>query len=156
MISMASMPRPWRTFMGARIMIVMRHAETRKRRTTCVTASPSAARSPATAIAPILAILLTIASNSHVVAQNSGRSAIACDAFARDYAANASRRGQVLGGAATGSLLGLGIGALAGASGVGAAVGATVGFIGGGARRHSDAQRMYNVAYQDCMAGRIR
>jgi hypothetical protein len=42
-----------------------------------------------------------------------------CDSFARDYAANASRQGQVLGGAAKGSLLGLGIGAIAGASGVG-------------------------------------
>jgi len=83
-------------------------------------------------------------------------SAVACDAYARDYAARASRQGQVLGGAAVGSLLGLGIGALAGASGVGAAVGATVGAIGGGARRHSTAQRMYDVAYQDCMAGRVR
>jgi hypothetical protein len=83
-------------------------------------------------------------------------SAMACDSYARDYAANASRQGQVLRGAAVGSLLGLGVGALAGASGVGAAVGATVGAIGGGARRHSTAQRMYDVAYQDCMAGRTR
>jgi hypothetical protein len=83
-------------------------------------------------------------------------SAVACDSYARDYAATASRQGQVLGGAARGSLLGLGIGALAGASGVGAAVGATVGAIGGGARRQNTAQRMYDVAYQDCMAGRTR
>jgi hypothetical protein len=83
-------------------------------------------------------------------------SATACDSYARDYAANASRQGQVLGGAAKGSLLGLGIGAIAGASGVGAAVGATIGAIGGGARRQGTAQKMYNAAYQDCMAGRTR
>ena len=39
---------------------------------------------------------------------------------------------------------------------VGAAVGATVGLIGGGSRRRETANRMYNAAYQDCMAGRIR
>ena len=89
-------------------------------------------------------------------AQQSGPSAIACDAFARDYAASASRRGQVLGGAGVGSLVGLGLGALAGASGVGAAIGATVGGIGGGAKRNADSQRLYSVAYQDCMAGRVR
>lgn len=90
------------------------------------------------------------------VAQQSGPSAILCDSFARDYAASASRRGQVLGGAGGGSLIGLGLGALAGASGVGAAIGATVGGIGGGAKRQADAKRLYSVAYQDCMAGRIR
>ena len=87
---------------------------------------------------------------------SSAPSAMACDSYARNYAASASRQGQVLGGAAKGSLLGLGIGAIAGASGVGAAVGATIGAIGGGARRQATAQRMYDVAYQDCMAGRTR
>lgn len=87
---------------------------------------------------------------------NAAPSAVSCDSYARDYAANASRQGQVLGGAAKGSLLGLGIGAIAGASGVGAAVGATVGAIGGGARRQATSQRMYDAAYQDCMAGRTR
>jgi hypothetical protein len=87
---------------------------------------------------------------------SSAPSAMSCDSYARNYSASASRQGQVLGGAAKGSLLGLGIGAIAGASGVGAAVGATVGAIGGGARRQATAQRMYDVAYQDCMAGRAR
>jgi len=87
---------------------------------------------------------------------SSAPSAMACDSYARNYAARASRQGQVLGGAAKGSLLGLGIGAIAGASGVGATVGATIGAIGGGARRQATAQRMYDVAYQDCMAGRTR
>jgi hypothetical protein len=59
----------------------------------------------------------------------------------------------MLGGAAVGSLVGLGIGAIAGGAGVGAAIGAGVGLIGGGARRQSTADRMYNAAYQDCMAG---
>jgi hypothetical protein len=93
---------------------------------------------------------------SFIETASSAPSAMSCDSYARNYAASASRQGQVLGGAAKGSLLGLGIGAIAGASGVGAAVGATVGAIGGGARRQATSQRMYDVAYQDCMAGRTR
>lgn len=89
-------------------------------------------------------------------AQSYGPSAMACDSYARSYAQNNSSQGQMLGGAAKGSLLGLGIGALAGGAGAGAAIGATVGLIGGGARRNATASRMYDVAYQDCMAGRIR
>jgi len=83
-----------------------------------------------------------------------GRSAVTCDSYARNYASESSRRGQVLGGAAKGSLLGAGFGAIAGAAGTGAAVGAAVGLIGGGARRRTDSDRIYNAAYQDCMAGR--
>jgi hypothetical protein len=93
---------------------------------------------------------------SFVEVASAAPSAMACDSYARNYAANSSRQGQVLRGAAVGSLLGLGIGAIAGASGVGAAVGATVGVIGGGAKRQATAQRMYDVAYQDCMAGRVQ
>ena len=89
-------------------------------------------------------------------AQSSGYSAIACDSYARSYAQNNSSQGQMLRGAAKGSLLGLGIGAIAGGAGAGAAIGATVGLIGGGAKRNATAGRMYDVAYQDCMAGRIR
>src|SRR5262249_27850406 len=63
-------------------------------------------------------------------AQSKKPSAVACDRYAQDYGQRASARGQMLGGAAKGSLLGLGIGAIAGASGVGAAVGAGVGLIG--------------------------
>src|SRR5262245_35066696 len=83
-------------------------------------------------------------------------SAVVCDSYARSYAEQASRQGQVLRGAGGGSLIGLGLGALAGASGVGAAIGATIGGIGGGARRQQTASRMYEVAFQDCMAGRVR
>jgi hypothetical protein len=89
-------------------------------------------------------------------AAQSRPSAVACDNYARNYSQNASRQGQVLGATAGGSLIGLGIGALAGGAGVGAAVGATVGLIGGGARRSETADRMYNAAFQDCMAGRVR
>lgn len=89
-----------------------------------------------------------------VFAQSSRPSATACDRYARSYAEDGSRQGQVLGGAAKGSLLGAGIGALAGGAGVGAAIGATVGIIGGGSRRRDTANRMYNAAYGDCMAGR--
>jgi Glycine zipper len=88
--------------------------------------------------------------------QTSRPSSIVCDSFARNYAQNSSRQGQVFKGAGVGSLVGLGIGALAGGAGIGMAVGATIGGIGGGARRQSDADRIYAAAYQDCMAGRIR
>jgi hypothetical protein len=111
-------------------------------------------------VIPLCGLLLLAAATKIADAQASRPasqpSAIVCDSFARDYANNASRQGQVFGGAAKGSLIGLGLGAIAGASGVGAAVGATVGLIGGGARRHQTADRMYTVAYQDCMAGRVR
>jgi len=80
-------------------------------------------------------------------------SAVACDNYAYNYARQASRHGQLLGGTAAGSLVGLGIGALFAASGVGAAIGATVGLIGGGAIRHRREQQIYNAAYSDCMAG---
>jgi hypothetical protein len=88
-------------------------------------------------------------------AQTTKPSAIVCDSFARDYSQRASARGQMLGGAAGGALLGLGIGSIAGRGGLGAGVGAGFGAIAGGARRQGAAQQMYSAAYQDCMAGRI-
>ena len=87
-------------------------------------------------------------------AQASRPSAVTCDNYARSYANQSSRQGQVLRGGAVGSLVGLGLGSIAGAGGVGAAVGATVGVIGGGMRRSSTADQMYNAAYQDCMSRR--
>lgn len=83
-------------------------------------------------------------------------SSVTCDSYARNYAANASRQGQVLRGGAVGSLVGLGIGSITGAAGAGAAIGAGIGVIGGGIRRTSTADRMYNAAYDDCMSGRLR
>src|SRR5829696_1661248 len=84
------------------------------------------------------------------------QSARVCDAYARNYSSNASRQGQVLGRGAVGSALGAGIGAAFGGAGVGAAVGGGIGLISGGARRSQTADRIYNAAYQDCMAGRVR
>ena len=89
-------------------------------------------------------------------AQASRPSAVTCDAYARNYAANASRQGQVLRGGAVGSLVGLGIGSITGAAGAGAAIGAGIGAIGGGVRRTATADRMYNAAFDDCMSGRLR
>jgi len=89
---------------------------------------------------------------SHLAdAQSSRPSAVACDNYARNYANQASRQGQVLRRGAAGSLLGLGIGSIAGAGGTGAAVGAAVGMIGGGLRRSSTADKMYDASYHDCM-----
>jgi Glycine zipper len=99
----------------------------------------------------LIGMSLVVATTSGATAQPS---AVACDNYASNYAQQASRHGQLIGGAAAGSLVGLGIGALFAASGVGAAIGATVGLIGGGAVRHQREQEMYSAAYQDCMAGR--
>jgi H+/Cl- antiporter ClcA len=80
----------------------------------------------------------------------------ACDAYARDYARNASRQGQVVRRGALGGLLGLGIGAAAGGAGAGAAIGGGVGALSGGRARQRTADKIYWAAYRDCMAGRIR
>lgn len=87
----------------------------------------------------------------HAYAQSRRPSAVACDQYARNYSENASRQGQVVRGVGVGSLVGLGIGSITGAAGVGAAIGGTVGLIGGGARRHQTANRIYEAAYIDCM-----
>lgn len=101
-----------------------------------------------------LALLLNTASQAQLPYQPPPMSAVACDSYAHNYAQTASAQGQILGGGAAGSLVGLGIGALFAASGVGAAIGATVGLIGGGAAREQRAQQIYAAAYQDCLAGR--
>ena len=107
----------------------------------------------------IYAILITLGllaapafGNPAVAAQ----SARVCDAYARNYATNGSRQGQVLGRGAVGAAVGAGIGAAFGGAGAGAAIGGGLGLISGGARRSQTADRMYNAAYQDCMAGRVR
>jgi len=87
---------------------------------------------------------------------NAQPSPVDCDRYAQDYARNHSRNGQVLRGAGGGALLGAGIGALAGGAGTGAAIGAGVGALTGGVRRSSHASRLYNHAYNECMAGRAR
>ncbi len=84
------------------------------------------------------------------------QSATACDSYARNYAKNASRQGQVLGRGAFGSLVGAGIGLAFGGPAIGAAIGGGVGLISGGSKRKQTADRMYRAAYQDCMAGHVR
>jgi hypothetical protein len=84
------------------------------------------------------------------------QSARACDAWARDYAAHASRQGQVLGRGAVGAGLGAGIGAAFGGPGVGAAIGGGLGLVSGGARRQQTFDQIHRAAFQDCMAGRAR
>ena len=84
------------------------------------------------------------------------QSRMACDAFARNHAEQASRQGQMLGAGVVGSLIGVGIGAATGGVALGAAIGGGAGVIGGGARRRQDAERIYQAAFADCMAGRIR
>ena len=102
------------------------------------------------AVAVALAFVTAFAGQAHA------QSATVCDAYARSYANDESRRGQVLRHGAVGSLIGLGIGAMAGGAGVGAAIGGGIGAVGGGAKRRAVADQMYNAAYADCMAGKIR
>lgn len=84
------------------------------------------------------------------------QSARACDAWARDYAAHASRQGQVLGRGAIGAGLGAGIGAAFGGAGAGAAIGGGLGLVSGGVRRQQTFDQIHRAAFQDCMAGRAR
>jgi hypothetical protein len=105
------------------------------------------------AVMTSLTMLIITAGSSHPVY---AQSAVTCDAYARQYSEQASRQGQVVGGGVVGSLIGLGIGAATGGAGTGAAIGAGVGVIGGGAKRRETADRMYQAAYSDCMAGRVR
>lgn len=82
-----------------------------------------------------------------------------------------TRQHSALGGAARGSLLGLGIGAIAGDAGKGAAIGAVAGAVGGGLKERQDldmqhqatanahaAQQAqlqdYDRAYSACLSGR--
>jgi len=80
----------------------------------------------------------------------------ACDRFADNYASRYGDRGQMIGGAARGSLLGAGIGAIFGGAGAGAAIGAGLGVIRGGNRQASEYGRLYDLAFRDCMSGSIR
>src|SRR5262245_19578962 len=59
----------------------------------------------------------------------------ACDAYARNYAQNASRQGQVVRRGVLGGLLGAGVGSAAGSTRTGAAVGAGVGVLSGDRKR---------------------
>jgi hypothetical protein len=78
----------------------------------------------------------------------------ACDAFARQYARDASRQGQVVRRGLLGGLLG--VGAAAGGAGAGAAVGGGVGALSGAHARQRKEDKIYRAAYRDCMAGRLR
>ena len=84
-------------------------------------------------------------------------SAQVCDAYARSQAKNNSRKGQVIGGAIVGTAIGVGLVALTGGAALGAAaiVGGGLGGMVGGSKRRKTADRIYNAAYQDCMAGRV-
>ena len=77
-----------------------------------------------------------------------------CDAWARDYARNASRQGQVARRGLFGGLLGAGIAAAAGGAAAGAAIGGGVGALSGAHARQRTADKIYRAAYRDCMAGR--
>jgi hypothetical protein len=83
-------------------------------------------------------------------------SAAACDRYAENYANGHASSGQVLGGAAVGSLFGAGIGAIFSESSAGALIGGTIGVISGGRKKSVSYSNVYDAAFRDCMAGRVR
>ena len=89
-------------------------------------------------VVALLGLLFAVTGDAY--AQTGRPSAVACDQYARNYSQNASRQGQVLRGTGAGQ-----------AAGAGAAIGGAVGLIGGGARRHQTANKIYEAAYIDCM-----
>jgi hypothetical protein len=99
-------------------------------------------------------VALLLAALSFVPAH--AASSRACDAWARDYARNASRQGQVVRRGTFGALVGLGIGAATGGPAAGAAIGGGVGALSGTHARQRTADQIYWAAYRDCMAGRVR
>ena len=107
-------------------------------------------------IALFLSAIFLMSAVSGADAKRSRPSAAECDAYARSYARDESRQGQILGATGLGSLGGFALGSIWAASGIGAAIGAGVGLIGGLIVRSDDAGQIYRVAYGDCMAGRVR
>jgi len=102
----------------------------------------------------LVLLAVSFAMWQHEAAQ--AASSRACDAFARDYARNASRQGQVVRRGVFGGLLGLGVGAATGGAAAGAAIGGAVGGASGGMARQRTADKIYWAAYRDCMAGRVQ
>ena len=83
-------------------------------------------------------------------------SAAVCTQYASNYVQQNNNKGQLIGGAAGGSAIGAGIGLIFGAPGAGSVVGAGLGVIGSGARKSESGRIMYEDAFIDCMAGRIK
>ena len=102
-----------------------------------------------------LSAILLISATSIADAARARPSAAECDAYARNYAHDESRQGQILGATGFGSLGGFALGSIWAASGIGAAIGAGVGLMVGLIVRSTDAGQIYEVAYRECMSGRM-
>ena len=101
-----------------------------------------------------ITLLISALASTDVFAQQRP-TGVMCDGYARNYAEQASK-GKMAGKIFVDTLIGLGIGAATGGAGLGAAIGAGVGTIGGGVIKSKDYDKAYRIAYQDCMAGRVR
>jgi hypothetical protein len=108
---------------------------------------------PNLTISICLGAMILISATSMADAARSRRSAAECDAYARNYARDQSRQGQILGATGLGSLGGFALGSIWAASGIGAAIGAGVGLVAGILFRTDDAGQIYNVAYRECLSG---
>ena len=106
-------------------------------------------------ISVFLSAILLISAVSLADARRSRPSAAECDVYARNYARDESRQGQILGATGLSTLGGFAIGSIWAASGIGAAIGLGVGLIGGLIVRTEDANQIYSVAFRECMAGRV-
>jgi len=83
-----------------------------------------------------------------------------CDDYARDYAAEYGRgRGRIVTGAGAGAAAGAIIGAIVGGgrgAATGAAIGGGVGAVGGAASKSGRHNKVYQQAYNDCIATNSR
>lgn len=82
-------------------------------------------------------------------------SAAACTDYARSYAQQQTR-GIALIGAGTGAGVGGLVGGIFGKAGGGAIIGAGIGTIAGSKHRSQSAKAVFEDAFIDCMAGRVR
>ena len=112
-------------------------------------------RHPVIATSLSAMLLISIASAADARPQYSAPTSAECAAYARTYANESTRRDQIFGGTAIGSLAGFGIGSIWAASGIGAAIGAGVGLVGA-IIASTAADDAYAAAYQDCMSRRVR
>jgi outer membrane lipoprotein SlyB len=78
-----------------------------------------------------------------------------CEEYARDYARRNSQ-GQSLSRAARGAAGGAAIGGIFGDAGLGAAIGASTGGIRGTIGKSQDYDYLYQIAFNDCMNGKVR
>ncbi len=105
----------------------------------------------------VIVWMLTVVPNASAQNTRPSYSPIECQTHAENYADRNARRGGTLGSAARGSVRGAIIGGILGgnrrSARRGARAGAMGGLIAGAARSSDERRRLYNHAYEQCLAG---